>query len=605
MGDVDEGAEADVGDVGDAAVGVGEEGLEHPVGGLGEAGGGHDAAVEGVGVVAAGVVEAVPEGAAEVLGRLGQEQGEGGDGVGRVGGVEVVAGLDELGALAPGAVGAGGGVVRAPVVHAVAPLAGEGGAVALGGGGVGLAGGAVGVAEEDVVEPLAAGAGVAGAEVGAQIGLLLDGLDPLLGGLPGIPRFVEDGLPEEEAGAGAVAADHGADVVEDAPAEERLGVPELPAGRVDDDEEPHLVAGVHEGGVLRVVGVAHEGEAGLAQLDGVAVVQQVAHRVADEGEVLVAVGADALAPGLAVEDEPLPGAEAGVAEAEADVHGVGERAVGPQGLHAQEVEGRRVGRPLGGVLDDEGLGHLPALVDAADGALAVEGDARGDAPLALAQALGGQVDAALRAGRGDGHGARLDEPDVAVDAAEVGEVELPLRLAGGVSRVVGVVARHAQDVARWPEPAGDLHMDGVVAAEALGHLLAVEEDFALAHDGLEMEELARALGRPVEALLIGGRPLVVRAAAGLEAHDVEGVRQVHARLEAVAAREIPPHVHRGDRARRALGREIAAARELRRVGEERGGREGKQGGEGSHGGLSRGPRAFGRWAAPRGRSRAA
>ena len=180
-----------------------------------EAGGGHDAAVEGVGVVAAGVVEAVPEGAAEVLGRLGQEQGEGGDGVGRVGGVEVVAGLDELGALAPGAVGAGGGVVRAPVVHAVAPLAGEGGAVALGGGGVGLAGGAVGVAEEDVVEPLAAGAGVAGAEVGAQIGLLLDGLDPLLGGLPGIPRFVEDGFPEEEAGAGAVAADHGADVVED------------------------------------------------------------------------------------------------------------------------------------------------------------------------------------------------------------------------------------------------------------------------------------------------------------------------------------------------------------------------------------------------------
>ena len=165
----------------------------------------------------------------------------------------------------------------------VAPLAGEGGTVAFGADGVGFVGGAGGVAEDDVVVLLALGAGVAGTEVGAEVGLLLDGRDPGLGGVVGVVGLVEDGLPEEEAGAGTVAADHRADVVKDALTENGLTVPELPAGGVGDDEEAHLVAGVHEGGVLEVVGVTDEGEAGLAELDGVAVVEQVAHGVADEG----------------------------------------------------------------------------------------------------------------------------------------------------------------------------------------------------------------------------------------------------------------------------------------------------------------------------------
>ena len=131
VGDVDEGGEVDVGDF---RPGLGELGLHHPVGGFGEAGGGHDAAVEHVGVVAAGVVETVPEGAAEVSGALRLEHPQGGDGMGGVGGVEVMAGLDELGDLAPGAIDARGGVVRRPVVHAVAPFAGVGGA-AFGGAG--------------------------------------------------------------------------------------------------------------------------------------------------------------------------------------------------------------------------------------------------------------------------------------------------------------------------------------------------------------------------------------------------------------------------------------------------------------------------------------
>ena len=319
---------------------------------------------------------------------------------------------------------------------------------------------------------------------------------------------------------------------------------------------------------MEVVGVADEGEAGLAELDGVAVVEQVAHGVADEGEVLVAVGADELAPGLAVEDEALVGGNLDIAEAEADVGGIGEGAIGGDGLDAEEVEGGGVGGPLGGLVDGEGLGDLLAFVEAADGALAVKGDAGGDLPLALGEALGGEVDAALRAGDGEGDGAGLNQPDVAVDAAEVGEVELFLHLTGGVVLVVGVVALHAQDVAGGLELAGDLDVDGVVATEALAHLLAIEEDLALAHDGLEVEELARTLLGPVEALFVGGGALVVGAAAGLEADDVEGVGEVHAGLIAIAADEVPAGIEGGDGARGVFCGEVTGLRETRKIGVE-------------------------------------
>ena len=432
---------------------------------------------------------------------------------------------------------------------------------------MGVGGGAARVHKDDVVVLLPFGTGIAGAEGGAEGGFGLGGGDPRLGGLGGIVGLVEDGFPHQEAGAGAVAAHHRADVIEHAHAEKGLFVPELPAGGVLDDEEPHLVAGIHEGGVLQVVGVADEGEAGFAELHGIAVVEEVAEGVAHEGEVLVAVGSDEFAPRLAVEDEPLLGGDGGLAEAEPHVHRVGARAVGGAGLHAQEVEVRRVRRPLGGLLHHKGLGDFLALIEAAHGALAIERHLRRHLPLAFLEALGGEVDAALGAGRGNGHRAGLHQPHVAIDAAEVGEVEVLLGLAGRVVTVVGIVALHAQHVALRLQFARHLHMDGVEAAEALAHLLAVEEDLALAHDGLEVEELPRALGREVEALFIGGGALPIAAAGGLKPHHVERVRQVHPHLIAIAAHEVPPHVHARDGAGRPFGREVARLRELRGIGQ--------------------------------------
>lgn len=130
-----------------------------------------------------------------------------------------------------------------------------------------------------------------GITVGIGI-LFVQDVHDIQGKVVGIPGFVEDRFPQPYRRVVAVTPHHVADVAVHALCEDRLLIPELPSRCVDNHEEPQLVAGIHKGGVLRIVGVADDPQAGIAQLLGVAPVQAVGESVADDGKILVVVGAD-------------------------------------------------------------------------------------------------------------------------------------------------------------------------------------------------------------------------------------------------------------------------------------------------------------------------
>ena len=69
-------------------------------------------------------------------------------------------------------------------------------------------------------------------------------------------------------------------------------------------------------------------------------------------------------------------------------------------------------------------------------------------------------------GIGDGDGRLADEPDITVHAAMIGEVELVLRLAGGIVLVVAVVGLHGNEtsVTRLHALSREIDGDGQVAA---------------------------------------------------------------------------------------------------------------------------------------------
>ena len=88
---------------------------------------------------------------------------------------------------------------------------------------------------------------------------------------------------------------------------------------------------------------------------------------------------------------------------------------------------------------------------------------------------------------GDGYLRLGDEPDVAIDAAVIGEVERHLLLARGVGLVVAVVGADGDDniIAHTGGREGD--GDGQIAALVVLDFLAVEVDGLFAHDGFEVE----------------------------------------------------------------------------------------------------------------------
>ena len=86
----------------------------------------------------------------------------------------------------------------------------------------------------------------------------------------------------------------------------RIIIPELPSGSIDYHKQPEFVAGIHESGILRTVGVSYHLETGVAQFFGIAPVGGVGHRVAHDRKILMAVCADKrLTVWLAVEIEAL------------------------------------------------------------------------------------------------------------------------------------------------------------------------------------------------------------------------------------------------------------------------------------------------------------
>ena len=79
---------------------------------------------------------------------------------------------------------------------------------------------------------------------------------------------------------------------------------------------------------------------------------------------------------------------------------------------------------------------------------------------------------------------------VAVDAAKVGEVEIALRFAGRIGRVVGIVRTHGDHVIAPinVKESGDFDGKGQVAAEMFRHFRPFTHTARLPHDGLEIEE---------------------------------------------------------------------------------------------------------------------
>ena len=127
-------------------------------------------------------------------------------------------------------------------------------------------------------------------------------------------------------------------------------------------------------------------------------------------------------------------------------------------------------------------------------------------------------------GIGDSHLVLRNEPDIAVDAAMVGEVEGHLLLARGVGLVVAVVGFDGDDQI-VAHTIGETDGDGQVAALMLLDLLAVDVEGLTAHDGLKVEGdiTTGALLGQTEVLAVPGDALIVAATAGLGRHQLHGV----------------------------------------------------------------------------------
>ena len=82
-------------------------------------------------------------------------------------------------------------------------------------------------------------------------------------------------------------------------------IPELPTGCGYDDKESQLVAGIHKRRVLRIVGCADDGHAGILQTLHIAPLLRVGNGITHIGEVLMTVAAHQLVIRLAIEPESI------------------------------------------------------------------------------------------------------------------------------------------------------------------------------------------------------------------------------------------------------------------------------------------------------------
>ena len=138
--------------------------------------------------------------------------------------------------------------------------------------------------------------------IGVRI-FILRNLQGLQGEVLGVARLVEDGFPHQHGGVVAVAADDAARVLMHLLVPARILVPVLPARGSHDDEQSQLVTGIHERGVLRIMGGTDDGKAGITQALGIAPLLRVGQGVAHVCKVLMAIGTNELVILLAIEVE--------------------------------------------------------------------------------------------------------------------------------------------------------------------------------------------------------------------------------------------------------------------------------------------------------------
>ena len=346
-------------------------------------------------------------------------------------------------------------------------------------------------------------------------------------------------------------------------------VPVLPSRRGHDDEEPQLVACIHEGGVLRVVGGADDGHAGLTQAQGIAPLLGIGKGIAHVGKVLMAIAANELVVGLAVEPEAAVGGFTVASAPElcfADAHAHHAAVHTLAAIHHAKLDAVEIGifgRPevrtpermleckaflcayrLGlsqglyqtavGILDVGDEGNLLFANVSLFGCFHLDVDKHvgtlfGDVVVVKKHAAASHLVALY--GVGDTEVRAANEPHVAVHAGMVGEVELRLLLARRVALVVGVVGAdcHHALLASLHAQLRQVDDDRQVTTQVLCRYATIDVDLLFAHDGFEVEGdvLRRHVVWNGEVLPVPAYPLIVAAAADFRWLQSRRVRGAH------------------------------------------------------------------------------
>ena len=350
----------------------------------------------------------------------------------------------------------------------------------------------------------------------------------------------------------AVDADHVADIRIDPFAENwLLVIPELPARYLHQGEQSQFIAGVHKGGVDHVMRADHL-HPRIAQLLCIAPLHGVGQCVPEDGKILVAVRSHQFAlvtfpvdpqsivlfkldapdtDSLAVPVHHLP-----LHIPDPDVQVIQVRIVrAPQMrfFHLYRTDGVcRLSFPHGYLFLD-----LPDNISLLVLQLERDGDAL--SPCRAVTDVGFQVDDRTffrHIGKGDEQAAArhfvfiirirdehiivCHQPAVAVDTAEIGEVQHVLRLPDGIKRIIAIVCLDGNHIFLSPlQRIRHIHDDGQVATVKLFHQLAVYIHLAFAHDGFEVQEQLFALqlrfrrktfAVPGDALVVGTSARLVR-----------------------------------------------------------------------------------------------
>jgi len=221
-------------------------------------------------------------------------------------GIGIMPGLDKHRLLAPVTRYPARGVMRTPVVHIVTPLAGK----------ISNAGGCVfhmphlaveGRVSKQYRKMLMPARSTVATGVTIRIRIFLSyNICGLFGKILRIPSLVEHRLPQPYTSMIAVTAYQIAYVAIHTLCEFGSIIPELPPRSIDYDKQAKFVACVHEGRILRAMGIANHFHPGVTQFLGITPMDAVGNRIAYHREILMAVGTDQWGfIRFAIQPEPL------------------------------------------------------------------------------------------------------------------------------------------------------------------------------------------------------------------------------------------------------------------------------------------------------------